>query len=150
MNLPTLELMKDHPNACLPYRAHDTDVGYDIFAIEIFKKISDKITLYDTGIIVKPPNGYYVEIVARSSLSKSGYMIANSVGIIDPDYRGSLKIALIKVDETMPDLELPFCKCQIILRKLESFDIKSVSTLDETERGTGGFGSTDKNSVQTN
>ena len=57
--------------------------------------------MYDTGIQVKPQYGYYFEIVPRSSLSKSGYILANSIGIIDPSYSGNLYIVLIKIDDNL-------------------------------------------------
>ena len=73
--------------------------------------------MFDTGICIQPPDGFYTEIVPRSSISKTGYILANSIGIIDPTYRGSLKIVLTKVDPTAQDLKLPFTKFQIILRQ---------------------------------
>ena len=68
--------------AVIPTKAHTTDIGYDLTAIDVYKKISNKITLFETGIAVSPPTGYYIEIVPRSSISKTGYMLANSIGII--------------------------------------------------------------------
>lgn len=131
--------------AVTPTKAHPSDIGYDLTVIDVFKKISDRITLFETGIAVSPPNGYYLEILPRSSLSKTGYMLANSVGTIDPDYTGTLKVALIKVDTDMKDIELPFTRCQLILRKAENAGIELVESLINTKRGDGGFGSTDKN-----
>lgn len=130
-------------NAITPTKAHHTDIGYDITAINIYKKISDNITLYETGIKVIPPKGYYIEIVPRSSISKTGYMLANSVGTIDPDYTGTLKIALIKVDKSMSNISLPFKLCQVVLRRVEISYLEEVSVIKETKRGVGGFGSSD-------
>lgn len=135
---------KDDPNAVTPTRGTNMAVGYDLTAISVAKKISERTTLYDTGICVQPPPGYYTEILPRSSLSKTGYVLSNSVGTIDPDYTGRLLIALTKVDDSLPDLELPFTKCQLVLRKFESFRLIETDKLTETERGDGGFGSTDK------
>ena len=135
---------KLNPLAITPTRAHKSDIGYDLTVIEVYKAISDDTTLYDTGISVKPPDGYYLEIIPRSSLSKTGWMLSNSVGTIDPDYRGSLLIALTKVDHTNPcQLVVPFTKCQLVLRKAHNYEMEEVDNLDETVRGTGGFGSTD-------
>jgi dUTP pyrophosphatase len=125
-------------------RGTSDSVGFDLTAISVVKKLTEKTTLYDTGLVVKPPAGYYTEILPRSSLSKTGYVLANSVGIIDPDYRGTLMIALTKVDDSMPDLELPFMKCQLVLRKCSYFNMIEAEELDDTTRGAGGFGSTDK------
>ena len=138
-----IKFIKTDSRAVTPSNAHPTDVGYDLMAIDVFKKISAKTTLYETGIAISPPPGYYIEIVPRSSISKCGYMLSNSVGTIDPSYRGSLKIALTKVDDSLPDLVPPFTKCQIILKKAEYTVFKEVETLEETQRGDGGFGSTD-------
>jgi dUTP pyrophosphatase len=135
--------VKDDENAVVPTKGTEFSVGYDLTVIGIYKKISEKIVLYDTGIKVQPPQGYYTEILPRSSLSKTGYILSNSVGIIDPDYTGRLLICLTKVDDTMPDLEIPFTRCQLILRKFENYDIHQVYNISSTERGEGGFGSTD-------
>jgi dUTP pyrophosphatase len=140
-----IKLKKVDKNAIVPQRATDGSVGYDLTAIKLFKKVSENTFLYDTGIQIAPPAGYYTEIVPRSSLIKTGYMLANSVGVIDSDYRGNLMIALTKVDQSAPDLELPFTKCQLLVRKEEiSYSFEEVESLKDTTRGCGGFGSTDK------
>jgi dUTP pyrophosphatase len=130
--------------AVLPTKAHPSDIGYDLTSISVSKNISKNIILFETGIKVSPPDGYYIEIIPRSSMSKTGYMLANSVGIIDPSYTGTLKIALIKVDESLPDIELPFTRCQLVLRKVEYSFIEQVNSIRDTDRGCGGFGSSDK------
>lgn len=135
--------------AVVPRKAHPSDIGYDITAIDISKKISNRITLFETGVAVSPPEGYYIEIVPRSSMSKTGYMLANSVGTIDPEYTGTLKVALIKVDTDMEDIKLPFTRCQMVLRKAEYATLEHVDSLTETVRADGGFGSTDKVDVKT-
>lgn len=145
MELKPLEIqfMRKDYRAVVPTKAHDSDVGYDLTAIDIYKSLSNNTVLYETGVVVKPPNGYYLEIVPRSSVTKTSVMLANSVGIIDPDYRDTIKIAVRITDPSLEDLVLPFCRFQLILRKLESSAMKEVSCLDDTERGIGGFGSTD-------
>jgi dUTP pyrophosphatase len=143
-NEKCIKVVLDDEKAVFPKKAHQSDIGYDLTAIGFFKKVSKSIIMFETGIRVSPPSGYYLEILPRSSLSKTGYMLANSVGIIDPDYSGTLKIALIKVDNSLPDLELPFTRCQLVLRKAERSEMILVDTLDHTVRGGGGFGSTDK------
>jgi dUTPase len=66
--------------AVIPKKAYTTDT---------FKQISGDIALFETGIIVSPDSDHYIEILPRSSITKSGYMLANSVGIIDPSYKDS-------------------------------------------------------------
>jgi dUTP pyrophosphatase len=147
-NQNTIKYVISDERAVLPNKAHPSDIGYDLTVIDVYKKISNRITLFETGVAVSPPPGYYIEIVPRSSMSKTGYMLANSVGTIDPDYTGTLKIALIKVDTDMDDIELPFTRCQMILRKAEYSHLECVESLTNTKRGDGGFGSTDKKIVK--
>ncbi len=138
----SIKYAKKHPEAVTPSRANATDIGLDLVAIAKHKVYPNGATLYDTGVAVSPPPGYYIELVPRSSISKTGWMLANSVGTIDPSYTGNLFVALIKIDPDAPELTLPFCACQIILRKAEYADVQEVEELLTTERGDGGFGST--------
>ena len=143
-NSKCIRFVVDDERAVVPAKAHPSDIGYDLTAIDVFKQISESITLFETGIRVSPPEGYYLEILPRSSMSKTGYMLANSVGTIDPDYTGTLKIALTKVAKELPDIKLPFTRCQLVLRKAEYTEMVQVESLDKTTRGEGGFGSSDK------
>lgn len=97
------------------------------------------------GIIVKPPNGWYIQIVPRSSFSGNGYIIANHIGIIDRSYRGRLLVALTKIDSTAPDIKFPCKWFQIIFVPAINFDVVEVSKdgINETHRGDKGFGSSD-------
>jgi dUTP pyrophosphatase len=101
--------------------------------------------MYATGISVRPPPGFYFDLVARSSLSKTGYMLANGIGIIDRDYTGEILVALRKIDKDAPDLVLPAKIVQLIPRRW--YDMIPVEApaegLPKTDRGDGGFGSTD-------
>lgn len=137
-----LQVVKTHENAIMPSRAHPLDIGLDLTAIKKHKTLPHGVIMYDTGIAVKPPEGYYIEILPRSSISKTGWMLANSVGTVDPNYTGNLYIALAPVHPDVPEIELPFCKCQLVVRKAEYLDVTEVSSLDDTDRGSGGFGST--------
>jgi dUTP pyrophosphatase len=139
---PHCFVYKTDKNAVIPSKTKESDVGYDLSIIKIENKWHNNITLYDTGLKLSIENGFYAEVVPRSSLSKTGYMMANSIGVIDRSYRGNIYIALIKVDPSAPDIELPFRCCQIILRKQIHMEIiEVVENLDETTRGEGGFGS---------
>tara|TARA_Y100000389_G_scaffold203882_2_gene253928 strand:- start:1883 stop:2365 length:483 start_codon:yes stop_codon:yes gene_type:complete len=139
---PKIKVVKNNINAVIPSRANSTDIGLDLVAIKEYKTLDNGVILYDTGISVSAPNGYYLEILPRSSLSKTGWMLANSVGVIDPSYRGNLLIALAKGSNQPEPISLPFCKCQLVLRRALYSEVEEVSSLSETERGTGGFGST--------
>jgi deoxyuridine 5'-triphosphate nucleotidohydrolase len=142
-SLPKCYVHKTDADAVLPSKANVSDAGYDLTVINVVNKWLNNVTLYDTGIKILMNPGYYAEIVPRSSLSKSGYMLANSVGVIDNTYRGNLYIALVKVDPSAPDIKLPFRCCQLIFRKQEHMDIvETEQDLGSTMRQEGGFGST--------
>lgn len=135
---------KLRPDAVVPEQKTAFASGFDLTCIATAKVIGHRTTLYHTGLAVMPPHGYHTEIFPRSSIVKTGYILANSIGLIDNDYRGELLVALTKVDETLPDLVPPFCLTQLVLRKSESFQVELVEDLTTTVRGHGGFGSTDK------
>jgi len=132
--------------AIAPQKAHVTDTGYDLCLVKKVKEENGMI-MYDTGIAVQPPLGYYFELVGRSSISKTGYIVANSIGIIDASYTGSLKVALIKVNKDAPELELPARLVQLLPRQLVHLDAVEVKDLSGTQRADGGFGSSGKASL---
>lgn len=140
----TVQYILVDEKAMVPKKHHASDVGFDLTAIREDKRLSKYTVRYDTGIIVRPPLGYYTEIIPRSSIVKTGHVLANSIGIIDPDYTGTLKIVLTKVDDAPEvELKLPFTVCQLVLRKREDFVMQETKSCEETVRGSGGFGSTD-------
>jgi deoxyuridine 5'-triphosphate nucleotidohydrolase len=123
-----------------PNKSRASDSGYDLNIIAARKKIG-LVTLYGTGVSVEPPTGFYFDMVPRSSLIKTGYMLANSVGIIDQGYTGEIMVPLIKVDPDAPDIELPCKLVQLVPRRWHGmFPVNS--NLNITGRGEGGFGST--------
>lgn len=140
--MKSFKVVLDDERAVLPKKAHNTDSGFDLTIIEKSKQIGNVI-MYETGVKVAPPSGFYFDLVPRSSIIKSGYILANSVGIIDNEYRGTIKVPLIKVDQSKPDLELPNRLVQLIPRKVLDFSPVLVKSFDEkTLRDCGGFGST--------
>ena len=141
LDAPALKMKKIHNNAITPIKANFSDVGYDLTAIGISKQINKKTILCNTGIKLDIPPSYYVEIAPRSSIMKSGYMLANSIGIIDCSYKGELLIALTKVDETAEDISFPFRCCQLIMKKQIFPIMVEVEEVTESKRGEGGFGS---------
>jgi dUTP pyrophosphatase len=141
-----LRFVRLDSRAILPTKGSKDAIGYDLTAISVHSKPTNRTTLFDTGLSVAVPDGFYTEIVPRSSIVKTGYVLANSIGVIDPDYRGRLLIALMKLDDSCPDLVPPFRLCQLVIRPhLTNFVSTEVSSLDATERGEGGFGSTNRN-----
>ena len=140
------------PGATVPTRAQDTDTGYDIRALSVdvaYRRCGKDNLIWkvriDTGVHVQPPAGYYFELVPNSRLAKTPLSYANSIGIIDQGYTGSVKVVL-NADYNLTDKKLIPAPGdvvgQLILRKRLEADFIQVDTLTPTERGTGGFGST--------
>lgn len=126
-----------------PTKTRQSDSGFDLTLVAIRKTVSPTVTLFGTGVSVEPPAGYYFDMVPRSSMIKTGYMLANSVGIIDQGYTGEIMVPLIKLDPSAPDLELPCRMVQLIPRRWYGFRPEnSANELTQTNRGSGGFGST--------
>lgn len=126
-------------NAKDPFKGRASDSGYDLTLIKKIKTVGN-VEFYDTGIVLEPPFGYYFDLVGRSSISKSGYLLANNIGIIDRSYRGSVIVPLVKIDSTRDDLELPNRLVQIIPRLIQHLQPNEIKEVSETNRGTDGFG----------
>jgi deoxyuridine 5'-triphosphate nucleotidohydrolase len=144
-NKPSIKVYKANKDAIIPSKAFEEDAGYDLTIIKKLKDFNSRTSLYDTGIKIEVDEGYYTEIVARSSISKFGYMLANNIGIIDNHYRGNLMVALTKIADDAPEIVFPFKCCQLIIRKQISanlYEITDNDTLTSTSRNEGGFGST--------
>ena len=92
------------------------------------------------GKIIKKPLAYYV--YPRSSISKTPLRLANSVGIIDSGYRGTLKLALDNIKKKDYTIQAGQRLAQICAGNLQPFTVSLCDTLDKTDRGEGGFGST--------
>jgi len=143
--IPRCCFIKTDENAISPSKTNWSDVGYDLSIIKKIKDINSKTALYDTGIKIQLDFGYYSEIVPRSSIIKSGYILSNNIGIIDNSYRGNLMIALTKIADDAIEIEFPFKCCQLIFKKQVFINLEEVrdKSLDDTKRNEGGFGSTD-------
>jgi dUTP pyrophosphatase len=99
--------------------------------------------LIPTGISISLPKGYEAQIRPRSGLAlKYGITLLNSPGTIDADYRGEIKIILINLSNKAFKVNHGDRIAQMIISKVEKANIEIVETLDETNRGEGGFGST--------
>jgi deoxyuridine 5'-triphosphate nucleotidohydrolase len=138
---------KMDPKSVMPTKARYSDVGYDVSIIRLAKRLNASTTLWDTGLSLRIPFGFYVELVPRSSLSKSGFMLSNSTGIIDRSYQGNLLVALTQTAEDAYELEemLPFRCVQLIFRRQEFIDLEETSAAQDvaftSARANGGFGS---------
>lgn len=128
------------PGAQLPQRAHPTDAGADLFALESHEIYPNEQKLVDTGIAVKIPEGFVGLIYNRSSQGKRGITIPHSVGVIDSDYRGNLKVLLKNISEDPYLIQAGDRVAQLVIQPVQIVDF--YDAWNDTQRGTGGFGST--------
>lgn len=128
-----------------PTRGSVAAAGYDLYAatsydIELPPHETVKI---GTGIAIEIPDGYFGGIFARSGLAtKKGLRPANSVGVIDSDYRGEVIVALHNDSNLTQYIDAGERIAQLIIIPYENVTFEEVNDLSDTERGDGGFGST--------
>jgi dUTP pyrophosphatase len=129
----------------LPKYGTEHSAGMDLRA-----HLSDEITLkpleralIPTGLYIELPEGYEAQIRPRSGLAvKHGISIVNSPGTIDADYRGEIKVILINLSNDDFVVKNGERICQMVIQKYEKAELIEVETLNDTERGEGGFGHT--------
>jgi dUTP pyrophosphatase len=140
----TIPVKLDFPE-CMPKRAHPTDAGADLFSVLSFGLMPDTKFLLDTGVAIKIPIGYVGLVVPRSSMGKVRVSIANTVGVIDSDYRGTIKVFLLNEGTEMfyvQAFETRIAQLIIMPIVLDEFTVHTEENWYDTKRGTGGFGST--------
>ncbi len=137
--LPQLPCLAQSPEF-LPQRANPTDAGADLRAAESLEIYPGEQKLVDCGVAVKIPRSYAGFVFNRSSQGKRGITIPHSVGVIDSDYRGNIKVILRNLSEDPYRIEKGDRIAQLVIVPILLCDF--VDTWNDTARGTGGFGST--------
>lgn len=137
-----VKIRKVHPDAVVPFRAHATDAGMDVTAISM--EMTEDYVEYDTGLQFQLPEGYAMLIFPRSSNSKKDLLLCNSVGILDAGYTGNLKLRFKLTTEGYTEkIYNPGDKVgQIMIIPYPEINFIETEVFNETERGDGGFGST--------
>jgi dUTP pyrophosphatase len=142
-----VQFIKVNPNAMTPVRGSKFSAGYDLSAC-IDKKViipPHSTVKIGTGLAIKPPEGYWGAIFARSGLAtKQGLRPANCVGVVDEDYRGEYIVALHNDTDTTQYIEPNERIAQLVFLPYLNCEFEEVEALDKTERDSGGFGSTGK------
>lgn len=127
----------------LPAYATDGAAGMDVVAAENVVIAPRGRHAVATGLSVAIPAGYEIQVRPRSGLAfKHGISVPNSPGTIDSDYRGELKVLLINHGDADFAIVRGDRVAQIVLAPVTIAQWQEVDTLDDTERGSGGFGST--------
>lgn len=137
-----IRFKKLHKNAQIPKRAHNTDAGFDLTATSI--RVDGKLVEYGTGLAVEIPEGYVGLVFPRSSIFKKTIYLTNSVGVIDSGYRGEVmaKFRLDALDEPLSIYNVGERIAQLIIMPIPSVTFQETEELSDSERGTGGYGST--------
>ncbi len=144
-----LNFCKVSKNAKVPYRATSGSAGMDLCACienDVVLKPGER-ALIKTGIAISLPSSEYVAFIfARSGLGiKHGITLSNGVGVIDSDYRGEIGVGLCNLGNEDYTIKNGERIAQMVVMKVQTPELSEVESLDFTERGTGGFGSTGRN-----
>jgi dUTP pyrophosphatase len=145
-----LKFHRLYPDATLPRRWSEESVGYDLHAYSVsetgrpLKRLIPPHSTQNisTGLAIEPPSGYFVMVCSRSGLAKLSIMVANGPGIIDPDYRGEVKVLLYNGGFQSYYVQHEDRIAQLVVVPVTSISIVESEALSETGRGAKGFGST--------
>lgn len=141
-----VKFVKLKENAHTPTRGSDKAAGYDLYTCEGTHILPGQTKLIPTGLAIQPPAGYCAKIYARSGLAtKRGLRPANCVGICDEDYTGEYMVALHNDSNETQYIEDGERIAQLVFERYYFVEFEEVKKLEETERGSGGFGSTGTN-----
>ena len=138
-----LRFVKLSEKATLPIRAHDSDAGLDLHASEAAQIAPGARVSVGTGLAVAIPEGCAGLVLPRSGLAlRSGVTLVNSPGLIDPGYRGEVRVLLLNTDGTTAFQVSPGDRiAQLLVVPFTSTSALEAEALDESTRGSGGFGS---------
>ena len=138
-----LRFIKLSEKATLPTRAHDNDAGLDLYAAEGARMQPGARVSVGTGLAVAIPDGLAGLVLPRSGLAlKHGVTLINSPGLIDPGYRGEVRVVLLNTDQTMEFHCTPGDRiAQLLLVPIATASPMQADALDTSVRGAGGFGS---------
>ncbi len=146
MEMVKIKKLKD--GAVIPKKAHDDDAGFDLYACIPDSLVihPHKTVLIGTGISVELPKNTFGAIFARSGLAfKSGLAPANKVGVVDCNYRGEVCVALHNHSEMTCEVNNGERIAQMVVMPYINVSLELSDELSDTDRGSGGFGSTGTN-----
>ena len=126
--------------AFLPKRQYPTDAGADLMSTQDVDIYPDEQKMIDTGVGVKIPKGFAGFVFNRSGQGKQGIILPNSVGVIDSDYRGTIKVPLRNLSDSPYKIKRGDRIAQLVIIPVVLAEF--VDHWNDTQRGTGSFGST--------
>ena len=139
----TLRFKRIHPDAELPAYAHPSDAGMDLRSVDELVIPAGKRALVHTGLVMMLPPLHEAQVRPRSGLAlKQGVTVLNTPGTIDSGYRGEIGVILVNLGEADFTVRKGDKIAQLVIAPVTQPEIVETETLDETDRGAGGFGST--------
>ncbi len=136
-----VRIKKLKENAVIPKYSKDGDAGLDLTVTHIISETLNDIT-YGFGIAMEIPKGYVGLVFPRSSIRKYDMLLTNAVGVIDSGYRGEIQATFKKTEGTFNYYGANERAAQIIILPYPKVEFIESDELSDTERNTGGFGST--------
>lgn len=144
----TIRFKRLSEKAVMPIRATKGSAGYDLTATRITTELNEcgqLILVYHTDLAIELPEGYEAQLRPRSSISKKSLRMCNTPGTIDSDYRGEITAKFHSTTDVVPAVYREGERfAQLVIAKVEDAEFVESDELSETERGTGGYGSTDE------
>lgn len=135
--------MADDAKDLLPVKAHDDDAAFDLKSRTQMEIPPHKSALVPTGLFIELPEGFEAQVRPRSGLAlKRCVTVLNTPGTIDAGYRGEVGVILINHGDTPFAIERGDRIAQMVIQELPKVRLVAVDALSDSERGTGGFGST--------
>ena len=132
--------------AIAPVKAHATDAGYDLTCTDVTTEISEcgqVILVYHTGLAVEIPEGFFGALVPRSSISNKSLDLTNCFGVIDSGYRGEVMAKFRSTTDVIPAVYKEGERfAQLLILPIVDTTFEESDMLSDTDRGEGGFGST--------
>jgi dUTP pyrophosphatase len=139
--MSTIAVKKLRFDAIIPTRGSKDAAGLDLYAVDYITIPAGGRVLVPTGISISIPKNTYFRIAPRSGLAyKNGIDVL--AGVIDSDYRGEIKVLLINLSKDVFSIARGDRIAQGILELIDIPEVIEVESLDDTDRGSGGFGST--------
>lgn len=137
-----LNIKKLTPEAVLPSKAHPTDAAFDITTNESYTLQPAERHTFTTGFAAEFPADYVALLRDRSSLGSKGIQVL--AGVIDASYRGEWKVVLLNTSSEHYEIKAGERIAQCLMVPVPAFEVAEVQELAESDRGTGGFGSSGK------
>lgn len=134
--------------AVMPSKAHKTDAGFDLTTTGITTELNEcgqLVIVYHTDLALEIPEGYFAQLMPRSSIAKKSLRLTSGCSVIDSGYRGEIIAKFIATTDVVPAVYKVDDKfAQLVILPVPNVEFVESDNLSESDRGDGGFGSSNK------